>query len=510
MLTNLRRRPLLLAFMLGVSACSGPSGTPLERAQAHIAEGNPRAARVELLNALQADPDDRAALILLAQLDIARGDGVAAARSLDRIGASGSDRAGIAHLLAEANLLRDRCDDNAGLLDRIGAAHLADRYRIEGLCALRAGDAEAAKAALDAGLAEHPDDPGLLAARGRLALREGDIDAAEDYAGRAPDKAANFELAYLQGDIAAARGALNDAAGHYARAARINPLNLAPLRARGAALAELGKLDALARQVEELCAIAPDAPETLLLDARLKLARGDAGEAQTLLYEARKTLGSEEGTQLLAGEIALARGTSESAIQELSRLVAAEPANARARLLLARAYDQAGDASRAADTLRPIARRIDAPREYVTAMADYARKAGQPDAELFAARARFPSPELLAQRIGEADQAMQRGNWDAAILIYRDIEQATGRPNALVLNNRGWAHFQRGETDAALKALAAAHRLEPRNASIMDSYGWVLWKSGRDRARGVSLLERAARAEPGNANIRRHLREAGA
>jgi hypothetical protein len=41
-----------------------------------------------------------------------------------------------------------------------------------------------------------------------------------------------------------------------------------------------------------------------------------------------------------------------------------------------------------------------------------------------------------------------------------------------------------------------------------DTLGWLLFRSGQDRVRGVALLEQAARGAPTDEEIRAHLREA--
>jgi Flp pilus assembly protein TadD len=56
--------------------------------------------------------------------------------------------------------------------------------------------------------------------------------------------------------------------------------------------------------------------------------------------------------------------------------------------------------------------------------------------------------------------------------------------------------------------LAQAVKVAPKDASVLDSYGYVMLKSGGDRESAIALLERAAAAAPGNANIRAHLAEA--
>jgi len=95
--------PLLALALL--AACSG-RGTPYERGLAAFNSGDVRTARVEFLNALQADPEDKAARVMQARVDLALGDGVAAESEIQRARQSGVPAGETAHLLAHAKLLQ--------------------------------------------------------------------------------------------------------------------------------------------------------------------------------------------------------------------------------------------------------------------------------------------------------------------------------------------------------------------------------------------------------------------
>ena len=82
------------------------------------------------------------------------------------------------------------------------------------------------------------------------------------------------------------------------------------------------------------------------------------------------------------------------------------------------------------------------------------------------------------------------------------------RPNALILNNLGWAHFQDGQVDQAITLLKDALKQAPANASVLDSLGWVLWSSGKDRTAARRYLAEAHRLAPGNAAVTAHWKAA--
>ena len=137
--------PLLALTLL--AACSGRGGTAYERGLAAFNSGDVRTARVELLNALQANPEDQAARVMQARVDLALGDGVAAESELQRARQSGVPASEIAHLLAHAELLQG--DARAALAEAAGAApeHEAYAARIRGRAYMALGEGGNALAA---------------------------------------------------------------------------------------------------------------------------------------------------------------------------------------------------------------------------------------------------------------------------------------------------------------------------------------------------------------------------
>src|SRR5205085_154259 len=117
-----------------------------------------RTARVEFLNALQADPNDRDARIMEARVDLALGDGIAAESEIMRARQAGAAAADTAHLLAHAKLLEG--DARAALAEAAGAtpANLAYAARIRGRAYMALGDNGNATAAFDRALALAPND----------------------------------------------------------------------------------------------------------------------------------------------------------------------------------------------------------------------------------------------------------------------------------------------------------------------------------------------------------------
>ena len=80
-----------------------------------------------------------------------------------------------------------------------------------------------------------------------------------------------------------------------------------------------------------------------------------------------------------------------------------------------------------------------------------------------------------------------------------------GDRDATLLNNLAWAWSEKGDLDKALPYAVRAWELDPRNPATADTLGWLLFKSGRNRAQGLALLQLAAQGAPTDADIRQHL-----
>ena len=80
--------------------------------------------------------------------------------------------------------------------------------------------------------------------------------------------------------------------------------------------------------------------------------------------------------------------------------------------------------------------------------------------------------------------------------------------NAMVLNYLGYSWLSRSiKLDQARKLIEKAAAKDPENGSIIDSLGWVQYKT-QDIAAAVETLERAVRLSPGNSVISDHLGDA--
>lgn len=616
------KRPTL-TLLLALAACSNAPNGPdaYRRGAAALAAGDPHTARVELMNAIKADPDSRAARILQARTDLALHDGAAALSEIDRARALGVPASDLAHLKAEALLLTgDPQGALAALADAAPAnAPLAARLRAE---ALQAEGSDAAGAAYDDAIRAAPDDPLLWIDVARFRRGNGDLAGALDASARALaiDPKSSPALS-LRGELVRGQYGLAAALPWFDQALAADPSNLTALLERAATLGDMGRTRAMLADTRAALSLSPGNPRAFFLQALLAARAGKFDLARSLYQRTKSAYDDQPDGMLLMGGIDFQAGNIEQAIKTLEPLVDRQPGNLKARRLLAACYWASGDADATAAALRPIADAADADsyslsligralaksghadaaagylaraarpqnrlaaafaapvdaetlqglRDQAAARPGYApaqtaligallgnglgaealdralrlqaANPGAPDAHVLVGDARgmtgdfrgaaqdyrraanLAFTEPVAMRMIEAlDRSGQAGaathvlqlflqqnprdvparllaagrmmavsDWPGAIRVYEGLRLEVGDSDAIMLNNLAWAYAQTGNFNRALPFAKRAWELDRNNPATTDTYGWLLVKSGRDKAQGLALLQRAAR-----------------
>lgn len=114
-------------------------------------------------------------------------------------------------------------------------------------------------------------------------------------------------------------------------------------------------------------------------------------------------------------------------------------------------------------------------------------------------------PDDRLARVYLADSFLKRQNDQAAIAQYEvALKQVPQDP--LLLNNLAVLYQKTGDP-RSIEIARQVYNLDPANSSYTDTLGWILVQQGKT-AEGLKLLNQAARAAPGDADIRLHLAEA--
>jgi tetratricopeptide (TPR) repeat protein len=398
--------------------------------------------------------------------------------------------------------------------DVYGARQLADRLamvfptsaaalRMQAYAALRADDPAAAVRGFTAALGATADDAmrrdmiqDLLRAR----ILSGDIDGPLAQAKASADQgAAESRLDYALLLLAAQQ---NSAARAQLSALAEDPQAApAALRLLGLIDFQEGRLDEAAVRFAELVTTAKFLDDALYYLGLIAERHEDLERALRLYAQVQN--GENAVPALLrAASILRAHGAAPAAEELLDRLVEEEPQRAPAILASrARIYSEAGDAPRAAALLEVATVQYPDSVELRYATASLAEAQGKvADAlrELKAvAKLRSDDPAALnAYGYTLADHKRRLG------LARRLIEQAyaSAPKNAAILDSFGWVLYRQGHGEQALAYLNAAYA-DDRGGDIAAHLGEVLWQLGR-QAEAEHIWSEGNRTDAGNALLK--------
>ncbi|MDB5689716.1 MAG: tetratricopeptide repeat protein [Sphingomonas bacterium] len=355
-----------LTFLAGVAALGGAawadgrsdSLAATGRARAALAAGDPRAARVELLNAIKADPANGTAHLLQGQVYLRLGDGPAAEAEIARARETGIDPGTTRHLMAEALLLQGAA---RRALDEAGAATVAPAFagsaaRQRGRAQARLGDVSAAAAEFALAVRLSPRDAGVWADLGRFRATSGDAAGALQATNRAIALApANLEAVILKGELARTQYGLVASLPWFDRALEIDPQSVPAMLEKAATVGEIGRNRDMLAVTRAVLAVDPENPVAFYLQAVMAARAGDFVLARSLVGRTRGAMDDLPAMLLLAGAIDLHDGNGEQAIGRLARLVELQPGNLKARRMLAAAQFRTGDHAAVIATLRDTA-----------------------------------------------------------------------------------------------------------------------------------------------------------
>jgi cellulose synthase operon protein C len=477
-----RRAALAFALALCLAACGGQAGTSYERGAAAFESGDIRTARVELLNALQQDPDNKAARILQARVQLALGDGAAAEGEIARARQSGASVEDTAHLLAEARLLQGDAEGALREAARAGRAHFAYAQRIIGRAAMATGDGTAAGAAFDRALAAAPNDSEVWTDLAGFRRANGDLAGAIQAADRAvAARPRNAEALILRGELTRGQYGLAAAIPWFSRALEVDPGNVDALLERAATYADMGHNRDMLGDARKVITLTGGHPRAFYLEALLAARARDFDLAKRLWTRTNGAFDETPAGILLVSAIDFQTGNEEQAARRLATLVEQQPANRRARRLLAAAQWRMNDPAAVVATLRPLADRPDADA-YSLSLIGRALSRTDPDrAALYLARAASPQPGALA-----AFDPLDDG-------AYNAVQQAANQdPDDGPAQLRyAAALLARGQTG---EALARARRLQAQSPGAPEVHmlvGDVLGAQG-DFVAAAAMYRRAA------------------
>jgi putative PEP-CTERM system TPR-repeat lipoprotein len=345
---------LLLAPL--IASCDNKSAAQYIRdAEADRAAGKISAAIIDVKNALQKDPKNLSARVLLAHFYLELPDPIGAEAELLRARQDGVDASVIAKPLAEAELMLGKPQlamKETEIADTAAPELKASLLAVRGSALMAIGDMGSAQSTLEAALKASSHSVDALAALTRFRLVQGDLPAAHqslDEAKKIEPK--NATLLSLEGDVDFAGGDAVASEQAFQEMLMVASWSL-PARV-GVARAQIAenKLREAAANLDTVLRSAPHDPNTNYLRALAAYRDSDFTRAETHIQWALSATKNSPPVLLLGGAIAYASKQYQQANALLGQYVYLVPNNLQARKLLAASQVALGHSAEAAKTL---------------------------------------------------------------------------------------------------------------------------------------------------------------
>lgn len=360
--TSLILLPAVLSLAL-LAACDGvlTAERRIERAGEQYESGRYAEAMGDLKTALEAEPDNTDARVLLARVSLKLGDPATARKELDRAVESGADSRGVRDLHYAIFLAERRYEDAL-----ISAAVDEDleplrRHVIMTTAQTGLGKYDDAEESLAEALAIDAGDPEANLVKARLYWATGRLQEAQEALDGLLERKPDYAPGWLyKGRFALGVGDANRAKDAFAKAIETGarqldfPDQVAALVGVVESRLALGDLPGAGSDLAALQGKAPNAFVTRYLRARVAYAKGENGVAAAELQRALSEQPDSVPARLLLGAALFGDGALEQAEAELNRLISDHPDSVEARKLLARLYMARNDPAAARRILAEI------------------------------------------------------------------------------------------------------------------------------------------------------------
>ncbi len=504
-----------LAGLLVLGACD-PRGSAsveelLKQAQEHRAAGNLRATVIELKNALQKEPENGLARMLLGQAFIDLGDSASAEIELRRASELGTEPQRTMLLLAEARLMQGRFDQM--LRDFPVGDELAPETRAA-LLALRArahlglGQRVHAQEALKTAVATDSKSVDAWVGLARLALSTGKPDEAGEHLTKAAEIAPeDVGMLAARGDLAFVRKDYEGSEKAYRQILKLRRDDVAALNAQlGIARAQIasGNPKDAATRLGQVLKLAPNDPATNYLRALAAYQLKDYTAAKTHSELALRSAPGHRPSMFIAGAANFALGQYEQTFRHISLFVNEVPNNVEARKLLAATQIRMGQSDKAIDTLRQVAKPGGSEDAHLLAMigAASAQAGDYKAATGYFARAVAQNPDdaTLRTRLGTTQVAL--GATDEGIEELEkaaDLDPKGNADIALII-----AHLRVKDYDKALEAAKRLQEKQPTSPNGFTLAGMAEIGRGNEAA-AKTAFAKALEIQPGDRNATKNL-----
>lgn len=489
-----------------------------------IAQGDYKGAIIELKNALQADPKDIAARVLLGNTYLEIEDGASAAKEFLRSRKDGARDSFVLAPLGRAYVLQGRFRQALKELSTAGQnqSTAAEIAVIRGDAHLALQDFAAAEKNYLEASKIRPKDTKSLNGLARVKIAINDLVGAKNYVQWALKiRQDDPQIWFTRGEISRNERKDQEALSHYSKAIELAPRFVRPRLARARILIDRGEHNEAEPDIASVRAIDIQNPHGAFLHSLILARQGKVKEARDALIEAENilktfsadTIQSHAPTKLLLGVVAYFRKDYVTAERHLTGYLKRVPQHLGARKLVASLALSNGDTKYALHLLEYLVRRVPKDVDVLTMYGDALMRAkqfkkatkvleqaaavAQPGSSALSrlvmlrvtAGQNEEAKELLKAEIARDPQAVRAALLMAATqLNQREYVEAletansvlAKRPNNPVAHNlAGGAHFGMKDIDAARRSFRAAFEAVPNYVLAISNLAKLEYRLGR-------------------------------
>jgi cellulose synthase operon protein C len=362
----------VLSLLFACAALLASSAQAADRAGAQAAykkgaqlvvRGEARAARVELLNAIKADPTWPLPHAVMGSANLMLGDGLAAETEIKRALELGLPTKEVSHLLGHAWFLQG---DAPRALELTRPEAIAPRFagyasRVRALALASTGKFEDAAGAFDTAAKLIPKSSPLWTDIGRFRFSVGNVVGAVEAANRAVAlNPQNIDALMLSGDLVRGQFGLSASIPWFERVLELDGGYLPAMQQLAATFGDAGRTVDMLAMTRKILVIDPGNANAYFLQAVLAARAKKYDLARAMLYRTQNRMDDVPAVRLLKAALDLQSGNAEQAIADLQELVTEQRTNLTAQRLLGAALWRAGDTKGTIETLGRIANRSDA------------------------------------------------------------------------------------------------------------------------------------------------------
>ncbi|MGB5724525.1 MAG: tetratricopeptide repeat protein [Parasphingorhabdus sp.] len=361
-------KPAILAAVLAVGVVAVPTAIfaadegnadarqAFANAEQFRARGDARSARIELMNAIKADPQWIDARVAQAEILLSLYDGIAAEAEIDRALGLGLDPAEVRHLYGHALFLQGRAQQARDqlLADDIPSEHQGYAARIMGKLAVQTGEEQLARLSFNRAMELDGRNPDLWVDIARFRADSGDQAGATN----AVDEAVkldpnNIRALQYRGELLRFQFGLGAALPWFERALQIDPNDVPLLTEYAATLGDMGRMTEMLTVARKIIALDGRNPRAFFMQAVLAARASNFGLARRLMLQTEGAIDNVPAVLLVQGIIEHGEGNYNAAVDRFGRLVSMQPDNRQAQNLLARSLYLAGSVVDVVEVLKP-------------------------------------------------------------------------------------------------------------------------------------------------------------